>query len=121
MVEDEKNTADSPKTGPGMDHREFARQYQAIYPRLWLIATGIVGDRTEAEDIVQEAAVIAFRTTSRDAVGDVHVLEVAATMLVATVLSVLFAMLLTRFVEGPARHRIQAFYRSSRKTPINPE
>lgn len=67
------------------------------------------------------AAVIAFRTISRDEVGDVHVLEVVATMLVATVFSVLFAMILTRFVEAPARRRIQEFYRSSRKTPINPE
>lgn len=44
-----------------MTRREFAEQYQAIYRRLWLIAVGVVGDRTEADDIVQDAAIIAFR------------------------------------------------------------
>ncbi len=44
-----------------MDDRTFAAQYQLAYPRLWLIAAGIIGDRTHAEDIVQEAAIIAWR------------------------------------------------------------
>jgi RNA polymerase sigma-70 factor (ECF subfamily) len=44
-----------------MDQHEFARQFEAAYPRLWLIATSLVGNRTDAEDIVQEAAVIAYR------------------------------------------------------------
>lgn len=44
-----------------LDDRTFAAQYQLAYPRLWLIAAGIIGDRTHAEDIVQEAAIIAWR------------------------------------------------------------
>lgn len=43
-----------------MDPREFAQRFQSIYPRLWLIAASMIGDRTEAEDIVQEAAIVAF-------------------------------------------------------------
>lgn len=55
-----KKSADPAKTGPSMDRREFAEQYQAIYRRLWLIAAGIVGDRTAADDIVQDATIIAY-------------------------------------------------------------
>ncbi|MEZ6120315.1 MAG: RNA polymerase sigma factor [Pirellulaceae bacterium] len=44
-----------------MDRHEFARQYQAIAKRLWLIAIGVVGNRADADDVVQEAALIAFR------------------------------------------------------------
>lgn len=38
----------------------FVALYRETYPRLHLIATGIVGDRTQAEDIVQESAIIAL-------------------------------------------------------------
>lgn len=41
------------------DFDEFAAQYQQAFPRLRLIAAAIVGDSTHAEDIVQEAALIA--------------------------------------------------------------
>jgi RNA polymerase sigma-70 factor (ECF subfamily) len=44
-----------------MSRREFAEQFQAIYRRLWLIAASLVGDGNEADDIVQEAAVVALR------------------------------------------------------------
>ena len=44
-----------------MNRREFASQFQAIHRRLWLIAAACVGDRTQADDIVQEAAIVAFR------------------------------------------------------------
>ncbi|MCA9187133.1 MAG: RNA polymerase sigma factor [Planctomycetales bacterium] len=51
-----------PETSEGTDepmtHALFAARYREIYPRLWLIASGITGDRTQAEDLVQEAAVI---------------------------------------------------------------
>ncbi|MEM8681281.1 MAG: RNA polymerase sigma factor, partial [Planctomycetota bacterium] len=47
-----------------MNRREFAERFQAVHGRLWLIAAGMIGDRTEAEDIVQEAAIIAFRKLS---------------------------------------------------------
>ncbi len=45
----------------GMDRQSFAAQYRAAYARLWQIATGMTGDRAHAEDIVQEAAVIALK------------------------------------------------------------
>jgi RNA polymerase sigma-70 factor (ECF subfamily) len=38
----------------------FVALYRDAYPRLYLIAAGIVGDRTQAEDIVQESAIIAL-------------------------------------------------------------
>ncbi len=44
-----------------MNRREFAEQFQAIHGGLWLVAAGCSGDRTAADDIVQEAAVIAFQ------------------------------------------------------------
>ena len=44
-----------------LDHVSFAALYRSAYPRLSLIAIGIIGDRTHAEDIVQDAAVIALR------------------------------------------------------------
>ena len=43
-----------------MDPSEFAQEIHGIYRRLWLVAAGIVGERSEADDIVQEAAMIAF-------------------------------------------------------------
>jgi RNA polymerase sigma-70 factor (ECF subfamily) len=52
------------RTGEGRppdaaDPGDFAAQYQIAYPRLTLIAASITGDRWQAEDIVQEAAMIA--------------------------------------------------------------
>ena len=47
-----------------MDRHEFACQYQAVYRHLWLVAVAMLGDRTAADDIVQEATVIAFRRIS---------------------------------------------------------
>jgi RNA polymerase sigma-70 factor (ECF subfamily) len=44
-----------------MERTEFAQRYESVYGRLWLVAAGLIGDRTEADDIVQEAAIIAFR------------------------------------------------------------
>lgn len=43
------------------DLRGFAAQYRDAYPRLWTIAAGMIGDRAFAEDIVQEAAIIAIQ------------------------------------------------------------
>lgn len=37
---------------------DFVAQYRLAYPRLTTIAAAIVGDQTQAEDIVQEAAII---------------------------------------------------------------
>jgi len=39
---------------------EFARRFRDSYRILWLIAAGIVSDRTLAEDVVQEAGMIAL-------------------------------------------------------------
>jgi RNA polymerase sigma-70 factor (ECF subfamily) len=39
---------------------QFAARFQSSYRLFWLVAVGIVGDRTAAEDIVQDAAVIAL-------------------------------------------------------------
>lgn len=43
-----------------LDSAAFARQFCAVHKRLWLLATGLVGDRTQADDIVQEATLIAW-------------------------------------------------------------
>lgn len=48
-----------------MDRRMFGAQFRLAYSRLWLVAAGIVGDRTYADDIVQEAAVIALGKLDR--------------------------------------------------------
>lgn len=43
-------------TGP----EEFAAQFKQAYRVLWLIAAGMLGDRSMAEDVVQDAAIIAM-------------------------------------------------------------
>lgn len=40
---------------------DFADHFSRSYARLWALAAGILGDRDEAEDVVQEAALIALR------------------------------------------------------------
>ena len=52
-----KKSEDS-SSGEGL--RELIAQYRVAYPRLASIAAAIVGDQTQAEDIVQEAAMIAM-------------------------------------------------------------
>jgi RNA polymerase sigma-70 factor (ECF subfamily) len=42
------------------DPRVFAAQYRDAYHRLTLVAAAVTGDRESAEDIVQEASIIAF-------------------------------------------------------------
>lgn len=44
-----------------LDVESFAAQLTSSYRRLWLIAAAINGDRTEADDIVQDAALVALR------------------------------------------------------------
>jgi RNA polymerase sigma-70 factor (ECF subfamily) len=39
---------------------EFARCFQRGAPALWTLAAGILGDRTEAEDVLQEACLAAL-------------------------------------------------------------
>lgn len=52
-----------------MDGYEFAFQYQSIHAEMCLVAASIVKDGTEAEDIVQEAAVIALRKRDTFEIG----------------------------------------------------
>ena len=39
---------------------DFAAQFKASFRTLWLVAVGIIGDRGGAEDVVQEAALLAL-------------------------------------------------------------
>ena len=48
---------------------DFVAQYRLAYPRLTTIAAAIVGDQTQAEDIVQEAAIIAMEKIADFQVG----------------------------------------------------
>lgn len=41
--------------------REFVRLFSDAHPRLWTLATAILNDRTAAEDIVQEAAIVGLK------------------------------------------------------------
>jgi RNA polymerase sigma-70 factor (ECF subfamily) len=51
-----------PEAGPAFiaDSQAFAAQYRQAYARLVIVAASVTGERFAAEDIVQEAAVIAF-------------------------------------------------------------
>jgi len=51
------------------DPEVFAAQYGRLYPRLRLIAEGITGDRANADDIVQDAAMIALEKINSFAAG----------------------------------------------------
>lgn len=46
---------------PSLTAAQFAELFKAAYARLWGLATALVGDRNEAEDLVQEAAMVALR------------------------------------------------------------
>src|SRR5213075_2213009 len=39
---------------------DFAAHFEASFSTLWLVAVGITGDRAAAEDVVQEAALLAL-------------------------------------------------------------
>ena len=60
--ENSSRTTDQPAdiTDPAV----FAAHYSLAYPRLMLVAAGMIGDVVYAEDIVQEAAIIAFEKSS---------------------------------------------------------
>lgn len=40
---------------------QFSELFVSVHARLWGLATALVGDRNEAEDLVQEAAMVALR------------------------------------------------------------
>ncbi|MEM7314355.1 MAG: RNA polymerase sigma factor [Planctomycetota bacterium] len=44
---------------------EFAEAYTECYPRMWVIAASAVCDRSKADDILQEAAVVGLRKISQ--------------------------------------------------------
>ncbi|MCA9232047.1 MAG: RNA polymerase sigma factor [Planctomycetales bacterium] len=70
----EEKVSDAGQGSPSaMDPEQFAAQYRQAYPRLHLVATGIIGDRTHAHDIVQEAAVIALEKSNRFIAGSSYV------------------------------------------------
>lgn len=48
---------------------QFAAQYRQLYPKLWLTAVGVIGDRAYADDIVQEAVIIALKKLQQFSVG----------------------------------------------------
>jgi RNA polymerase sigma-70 factor (ECF subfamily) len=57
-----RNSGQEPETGPpsAPAAEDFAARYREAYHRLTLVAAGVTGERQWAEDIVQEAAIIAF-------------------------------------------------------------
>jgi RNA polymerase sigma-70 factor, ECF subfamily len=61
----------NPRDGPleVTDFEEFAAQYRLVYPRLKLIAVAITCDAAQAEDIVQEAVLIAVSKIGQFRVG----------------------------------------------------
>ncbi len=56
----DKTRQKSEDSSSGEGLHDLIAQYRAAYPRLTTIAAAIVGDQTQAEDIVQEAAIIAM-------------------------------------------------------------
>lgn len=49
------------RPGSALSHEEFARLFRDSYRALWCIAAGVLMDRTQADDTVQEAAIVAMR------------------------------------------------------------
>ncbi|MCC6285904.1 MAG: RNA polymerase sigma factor [Phycisphaerales bacterium] len=50
----------SPNAGPSLSRAEFAARYRAASRTLWVVAVSVVRDGALAEDVVQEAAVVAL-------------------------------------------------------------
>lgn len=67
----DRNSRRSREDGPPdvVDPLEFAALYRDAYHRLTLVAAGVTGERGSAEDIVQEAAIIAFEKYDQFAPG----------------------------------------------------
>lgn len=49
---------------PGLNAEDFAARFAEASRALWYIAVGVLGGRSDAEDVVQEAAVIGLRKLS---------------------------------------------------------
>ena len=52
-----------------IDVESFASQLTDCYQRMWLIAASVTGDRAEADDIVQQASMIALQKRADFAAG----------------------------------------------------
>lgn len=52
-----------------IDVESFASQLTDCYQRMWLIAAAIIGDRSEADDIVQQASIIGLQKLADFAPG----------------------------------------------------
>ena len=50
----------STASATGLSRSEFARQFSGSYRVLWLIAASVTGDKSHADDVVQDAAMIAL-------------------------------------------------------------
>ena len=44
-----------------LNAKEFAAHFSQAFPRLWGLAAALIGDRNEAEDLVQEAALVGLK------------------------------------------------------------
>jgi RNA polymerase sigma-70 factor, ECF subfamily len=57
-----RNSGQEPEVGPTSvaARLDFVAHYRQAYPRLLVVAASVTGERNSAEDIVQEAAIIAF-------------------------------------------------------------
>jgi RNA polymerase sigma-70 factor (ECF subfamily) len=55
-----KPEGDAPLRAGGDCAVDFAAEFQSSFRVLWLIAVGVIGDASLAEDVVQEAAIIAL-------------------------------------------------------------
>lgn len=53
-----ETTTDKPQR---LTAKQFAELFMAIRARLWVLASALIGDRTEADDLVQEAAIVALK------------------------------------------------------------
>jgi RNA polymerase sigma-70 factor, ECF subfamily len=61
--------AASPARRGGKSAVDFAARFAESYRLLWLVAVGIVGERSAAEDVVQEAALLALEKLDQFEVG----------------------------------------------------
>lgn len=63
--ESEANDRSVSRHTESLGSEEFAESFKASFRTLWLIAVGIVGEPALAEDVVQEAAIVALAKLDR--------------------------------------------------------
>jgi len=68
----EQHRSTTPIESVHTDADQFVAQYQKAYPKLAMLAAAIIGDRSHAEDIVQEAAIIAIEKLDEFQPGTSH-------------------------------------------------